>query len=349
MENKIVQQRLLFLVFILFGYFANANTTFDCEGELDIVSKLGFKPSSEQGQMTFKIPSFKLSSNVLLDTYRQIYFQLQVKEVTNQDGKIQRTPELKQIYYEWRSQDDEWLFRYGLIKMAYLEQSENFYDLDVVEQFQSLLQRYNYLPSSDLGFELHYVPVEKIDFIFGFVNGEEGVKAEEGPQKDTYIGVAYDDSVLHSSLFIYRGNYDEFERQFQSKNREVLRVAYKNSFFSTGLEYFQAEESATGSTLYKRAEGWDGSRYVETMAKSFGASGWLSIHFHPEFEVFVRKDFVDPMQESSGNEINSNSIAIVLKDQLRTLILGYSLNQYGEFHSKMSNIEFGFLGLRQIF
>lgn len=319
------------------------------EGEIDIITRLGSKPTSERGQIAFSVPSLKLAGEYLLDRQNSVFFQVQMAKTRSRDSKKQQL-DLTRAFYEWSAEDDSWIVRYGLIKSTYLDISEDLVDYDLISEYKTFANRYNYLPSADLGLEIHYVVNPYLDFSLGVFNGEENTQKEDGGQKDIYLTIAYDDPSFHLSALAIRGGYDEYEKPFNVKERNLARIAWKGSLFELGLEGLSAKELSNATVDYKRAETWDGGLYPEVVVQGQGASAWILMKVDAELEFLARKDFLDPYLEVAEDEIESENIAMILKYNFRYIILGYTKTYYRELHSSQSQErEFGFFGLRQIF
>lgn len=319
------------------------------EGEIDIITKIGSKPTSERGQVAFSIPSFKLSADYLIEENKSVYFQLQMAENRNKDTKKQQV-ELSQAYYEFISDDESWIIRYGLVRSAYLNDNDWVLDYDLVSDFRPLAYRYNYLPSSDLGLETRYLFSTYFDVSLGVFNGEENTGKEDGAQKDVYIGLNYDDSDFHVALLTIRGAYDEYEKPFNDKERNLARLVWKGSLFHLGFEGMTSKELSNATVAYKRAENWDGSLIPEVVVQGEALSGWILFKADEELEILFRKDYLDPYKEVKLNEIESENIALILKSGLRSILIGYTKTFYKELHSSQAQErEYSLIGLRQIF
>lgn len=321
----------------------------DVEGEVDIVTKIGSKPTAERGQVAFSMPSLKLAGDYLIEKNKSVYFQVQMSENRDKESKKLQV-ELSRAYYQQISDDDSWFVRYGLIKNAYLDDSERLLDYDVIPEFRAFAYRYNYLPIADMGLEVRYVPSSYFDISVGVFNGEENTAKEDGVNKDLYVGLNYDDPNFHFAFLAIRGDYDEYEKPFNVKERNFARIAWKGSVVEVGMEGLTSNEVSNATVAYKRAEGWDGSAYPEMMVKAEGLSGWLLFKVDAELELLARKDYLDPYKEVKLDEIESENLALILKDKWRSLILGYTKTVYKDVHSTQSaEKEYGFIGLRQIF
>ena len=335
------------LVFLI-PYLSRAEG-WQTEGEIDVLTKVGSKPTSERGQVSFSVPSLKLATEFQLDSNASVYFQGQLAESRGKDTKKQQF-DLVRAFYEWGSDDDTWLVRYGLIKSTYLDTNENLLDYDLVPEFKAFANRYNYLPDADIGFEIHYVVSSYLDFSLGVFNGEENTQKEAGPEKDIYLTVVYDDSSFHFSALSIRGAYDEYEKPFNVKERDLARIVWKASYVDIGFEALKSKELSMAAVAYKRGESWDGSLYPETVVKAQGFSGWLLLKVDSELQFLLRKDYLDPYTEVKEDEIESENVALILKDNLRSLLIGYTKTDYKERHSTQSpEREYAFVGLRQIF
>jgi hypothetical protein len=258
--------------------------------------------------------------------------------------------ELSQAYYEYLSEDDSWIFRYGLVKSAYLNDNDLLLDYDLVPEFKAFASRYNYLPEADIGLEIRYVFNPYLDFSLGAFNGEENTAKEDGNQKDLYVGLNYDDSSFHLAFLAIRGAYDEYEKPLNEKVRNLARIVWKGSVLELGAEGLTSKELSNATVAYKRAESWDGSLIPEVMVEGEGASGWILFKIDAELQILARKDFMDPYKAVKLDEIESENIALILKDKLRSLIFGYTKTLYKDLHSAQSpEKEYGFIGLRQVF
>lgn len=338
---------LLLLPFVVQAQLKAEN--WQVEGEIDVLTRLGSKPTSERGQVAFSVPSLKLAGDYLIEKNNSVYFQVQMAE--NRDTNTKKFQvELSRAYYQYLSDDDSWIIRYGLIKNAYLDDNELLLDYDVVPEFRGFAYRYNYLPAADVGLEVRYVPSQYLDFSLGIYNGEENTTKEDGMYKDVYIGINYDDSSFHMALLAIRGDYDEYEKPFNVKERNLARVAWKGRLVELGVEGLTSNEVSNATVAYNRAEGWDGTSYPERMVEGQGLSGWLLFKVNSELEFLARKDYLDPYKDIKSNEIESENLAVIIKDKMRSLIFGYTKTVYQEMHSARSpEKEFGFVGLRQIF
>tara|TARA_B110001454_G_scaffold171291_1_gene162065 strand:- start:95829 stop:96872 length:1044 start_codon:yes stop_codon:yes gene_type:complete len=343
---------LSFAVLLMLPFVVNAQMkaeNWQVEGEVDVLTRLGSQPTSERGQVAFSLPSLKLAADYLIEKNNSVYFQVQMAENRNKDTKKFQT-ELARAYFQHISESDSWIVRYGLIKNAYLDDNELLLDYDVVPEFRAFAYRYNYLPSADIGLEIRYVTSPYLDFSVGVYNGEENTTKEDGMQKDTYIGINYDDSSFHFAALAIRGAYDEYESPFNVKERNLVRIAWKGNLVELGLEGLTSKELSNATVAYGRAEGWDGSAYPETMVQAEGASAWLLFKVDSELQFLARKDYLDPYKDVKLDEIESENIAMIVKDNMRSCILGYTKTVYKDLHSTKSNEkEFGFFGLRQIF
>lgn len=323
--------------------------SWEVEGEVDIVTSVGSKPTSERGQVSFLMPSFTLGGQYWIEEKKSVYFQVQMAENRNTDTKKQQL-ELARAFYQYVSPDSDWIFRYGLIKNAYLEDSELLLDYDLVPEFRSLAYRYNYLPKSDMGMEVRYLHNPYLDFTLGIYNGEENRANEGGAQKDVYLGVNYDDPSFHLSALVIRGDYDEYEKPFNMKERVLVRVVWKGSWLNLGLEGMTAKELSNAMVAYKRADGWDGSAIPEVVVSGQGGSAWVVFKLAEDVELLARKDFLDPYKSAKHDELESENLALIWKEGFRSLILGYAKTSYKDLHSiKSPEKEFGFIGLRQLF
>lgn len=337
------------LVLLLFISFASKAEKLVTEGEIDILSKIGSKPTSERGQVGFSLPSLKLSAEYSVDKNSSIFFQFQLAETRDKDSKKQQL-DLTRAFYDWVSDSETWIIRYGLIKSAYLDKSEELVDYDLVPELKAFSNRYNYLSSADLGFELHYVQSKYLDFSIGVFNGEENNQKEDGAQKDLYLTAIYDDSDFHFSFLSIRGAYDEYEKPFNNKERDLARLVWKGSLLELGFEALRSKELSNATVAYKRAESWDGTAYPEIVVPGEGASGWLLLKIDSDLEFLARKDYLDPFKDVKEDEIDSENIAMILKDKWRSVMLGYTKTTYKTKHSNQAKErEYAFLGLRQIF
>lgn len=319
------------------------------EGEIDVLTRLGAQPTSERGQVAFSVPSLKLAADYLIEKRNSVYFQVQMSENRNKDTKKFLT-ELSRGYFQHLTDDDSWIIRYGLIKNAYLDDSELLLDYDVVPEFRAFAYRYNYLPAADLGLEVRYVPSSYFDISLGVFNGEENTNKEDGMNKDVYVGLNYDDSSFHFALLAIRGAYDEYEDPLNVKERSLARIAWKSTHVELGIEGLTSKELSNATVAYNRAEGWDGSAYPEVLVHGEGVSGWLLFKIDEELQFLARKDYLDPYKAVKLDEIESENLAMILKSKLRSLIFGYTKTVYKDLHStKSPEKEFGFIGLRQIF
>lgn len=346
--GKIISFAFLFVL----PFVANAQTeakNWDIEGEVDIVTKIGSKPTSERGQVAFTIPSLKLAADYLIEKNQSVYFQVQLSENRDKETKKLQT-ELSRAYYQYLTEDDSWIIRYGLIKNAYLDDNERLLDYDVVPEFRAFAYRYNYLPVADMGLEVRYVPSSYFDVSVGVFNGEENTSKEDGVNKDLYVGLNYDDSSFHFAFLAIRGDYDEYEKPFNVKQRNLARIAWKGSLVEVGMEGLTSTEVSNATVAYKRAEGWDGSAYPEMLVQAEGLSSWLLFKVDDKLAILARKDYLDPYSEVKMDEIESENLAIILKEKWRSLILGYTKTAYKDRHSTQSaEKEYAFVGLRQIF
>lgn len=319
------------------------------EGEIDIITKVGSKPTAERGQVSFSLPSLKLAGEYSMNQRTSIFFQVQLAETRSVDSKKQQL-DLVRAFYEWLSEDDSWIVRYGLIKNAYLDVSEDLLDYDLVPEFKTFSNRYRYLPSADLGMEIHYVATSDLEFSLGVFNGEENTQKEAGAQKDLYLSLIYDSSDFHFSILGVRGAYDEYEKPFNVKERDLASLVWKGTFVNVGVEGLRSKELSNATVAYKRAESWDGSLYPEVVAQGEGLSGWFLFKIDSELEFLYRKDYLDPYKDIKRDEINSENVALIVKDKLRSILVGYVKTVYSDLHSTQSpEKEFGFIGLRQIF
>jgi hypothetical protein len=341
---------LAFLLILPFVAHAQIKSeSWDVEGEVDVLTRIGSQPSSERGQVAFSVPSLKLSLDYLIEKNNSVYFQVQMAENRNKDSKKFLT-ELSRAYYQHLSDDDSWIFRYGLIKSDYLEDSELLLDYDLVPEFRAFANRYNYLPGADVGLEIRYVTSPYLDFSLGVFNGEENTTNEDGMHKDTYIGINYDDSSFHLALLAIRGAYDEYESPFNTKERNLVRVVWKGDLVELGVEGLTSKELSNATHAYGRAEGWDGTAYPETMVQAEGASVWLLFKIDSELQFLARKDYLDPYKDVKLDEIESENLGMIVKDKFRSWVFGYTKTVYKDLHStKSPEKEFGFIGLRQIF
>ncbi|MBL7542889.1 MAG: hypothetical protein JNL11_03690 [Bdellovibrionaceae bacterium] len=319
------------------------------EGEVDILTGVGSKPTSEQGQIAFSLPSLKFAADYEADQNNSVFFQFQMAEA--RDGATKRSSlQLTRAFYQFLSDDASWIIRYGLVRSAYLEDSERLLDYDVVPEFRAFAYRYNYLPYSDMGVEVRYVFNPYLDISLGFFNGEENNAKEEGTQKDLYAGLNYDDSSFHFALLAIRGAYDEYEKPLNMKERNLVRIAWKTDWLQLGLEGMTSKELSNATVAYKRAENWDGSMIPEVVVEGQGGCGWLLLSPDVNIDFLLRKDVWDPHKQGESDEIASENMAMIIKDKMRSWVLGYSKTTYKENHSTQSpEREFGFLGLRQIF
>ncbi len=333
---------------VLIPYLVRAEG-WQTEGEIDLLAKVGSKPTSERGQVSFSVPSLKLSADYQMDPNASVYFQGQLADTRSKDSKKQQF-DLVRAFYEWGSDDETWVVRYGLIKSTYLDTNENLLDYDLVPEFKAFANRYNYLPDADIGLEIHYVVSSYLDFSLGVFNGEENTQKEAGPEKDIYLTVVYDDSSFHFSALSIRGAYDEYEKPFNVKERDLARIVWKTSFVDIGFEALKSKELSNATVAYKRAESWDGSAYPEIVVLGQGLSGWLLLKVDSEMQFLLRKDYLDPYTDVKQDEIESINAVMILKDNLRSLLVGYTKTEYKELHSKQSpEREYAFIGLRQIF
>lgn len=319
------------------------------EGEVDILTTVGSKPTSERGQVGFSVPSFKLSGEYLIEKNKTVFFEVQMAE--HRDATTQKQQlELARALYQNVSDDGAWIFRYGLLRNAYLDDAILLLDYDIVPEFRGLAYRFNYLPETDLGAEVRYVPNRYLYFSLGLFNGEENTTKEGGADKDTYIGLNYHDSSFHLALLAIRGGYDEYEKPFNVKERNLARIAWRGQWLDLGFEGMTAKELSNAVIAYKRADGWDGSAFPEVVVNGTGVSGWLLLKFSEEAELLLRKDYLDPYKDQKKDEIDSENIGLILKDGYRSVIIGYTKTQYKELHSLTSpEKEYGFVGLRQLF
>lgn len=338
---------LLILPFV--GKAQIKSENWEVEGEVDVLTRIGSQPSSERGQVAFSVPSLKLSADYLIEKNNSVYFQVQMAENRNKDTKKFQT-ELGRAYYQHLSDDDSWIFRYGLIKNAYLDDNELLLDSDLVPEFREFAYRYNYLPSADVGVEIRYVTSPYLDFSLSIYNGEENTTKEDGMHKDVYVGINYDDSSFHLALLAIRGAYDEYESPLNVKERNLARIVWKGSFLELGVEGLTSKELSNATQAYNRAEGWDGTAYSETMVQAEGVSTWLLFKIDSELQFLARKDYLDPYKEVKLDEIESENLALIVKDKFKSWVFGYTKTVYKELHStKSPEKEYGFLGLRQIF
>ncbi len=338
---------LLILPFVVQAQMKSEN--WEIEGEVDVLTRIGSQPSSERGQVAFSVPSLKLSGDYLIEKNNSVYFQVQMAENRSKDTKKFQT-ELSRAYYQHLSGDDSWIFRYGLIKSDYLEDNELLLDYDVVPEFRAFANRYNYLPSADVGLEIRYVTSPYLDFSLGVFNGEENTAKEDGMHKDVYVGINYDDSSFHLALLAIRGSYDEYESPLNTKERNLARIVWKGGLVELGVEGLTSKELGNATQAYGRAEGWDGTAYPETVVLAEGASAWLLFKIDSEMQFLARKDYLDPYKEVKLDEIESENLAMIVKDKFRSWVLGYTKTVYKDLHStKSPEKEFGFVGLRQIF
>lgn len=342
-------RKLILIAVVIFaspGLFAEKWQT---EGEIDILTRVGSKPTSEQGQVGFSVPSLKLAAEYLVDTQSSVFFQVQLAQTRSTVSKKQQL-DLTRAFYEWLSESDTWIIRYGLVRSVYVDQSEDLLDYDLVPEYKALARRFNYLPNSDLGLEIQYVPTSSIDISIGVFNGEENTQNEDGAHKDLYLTLLYDDSNFHFSVLGVRGAYDEYEKPFNIKERDMARAVWKGSWLELGVEGMQSKELSNATVAYGRAESWDGSLYPEVIVAGEGASAWVLLKIDSGMEFLARQDYLDPYKEILEDEIESESYAMILKDKGYSLVIGYSKTKYRELHSTLSpEKEFGFVGLRQIF
>lgn len=338
---------LLILPFVVKAQMKAENL--QMEGEVDVLTRFGSQPSSERGQVAFSVPSLKLAADYLVDKNNSVYFQVQMAETRYKESKKFQT-ELSRAYFQHVSEDDSWIIRYGLIKNAYLDDNELLLDYDVVPEFRAFAYRYNYLPAADVGLEIRYVTSSYLDFSVGVYNGEENTAKEDGMHKDAYVGINYDDSSFHFALLAIRGAYDEYESPFNVKERNLARIVWKGSVVELGLEGLTSKELSNATQAYNRAEGWDGSAYPEVIVQGEGASAWLLFKVDSEMQFLARKDYLDPYKDVKLHEIESENVALIIKDNLRSWVFGYTKTVYKDLHStKSPEKEFGFVGLRQIF
>ncbi len=347
-DTNLFSTLLLLFVFVLVPLESDAQEL-RTEGEIDIVTRLGAKPTSERGQVGFSVPSLKLAADYDMDQNSSIYFQVQLAEIRSKDSKKQQL-DLARAFYEWASGDESWVVRYGLIKNAYLDSNEYLLDYDVVPEFREFAYKYNYLPSADLGLEIHYYQNKYLDFSLGVFNGEENMQKEDGAQKDIFATVIYDDPNFHFSILGIRGAYDEYEKPYNNKERDLARLAWKGSWLEVGVEAMRSKELSNATVAYKRADGWDGAAYPELVVSGEGGSAWILLKFDTDLEFLARKDYLDPYKDVKDDEIYSENLALIIKNKLRSLMVGYSKTVLGSRHSNLAKErEFGFVGLRQIF
>lgn len=342
--------KLLFLTFILFfnGLIADASE-FNWGGEFNIFTKATSKPTSKRGQVSFLLPSTLLNVDAQVDDKNSVFLEFQLS--ANRDNLNRKfQTELTKLFYQWISDDEDFFLRYGLLRNYISENETELYDLDFFDELKTVSRRFNYLPNSDLGMEVHYLLSNYLSFGLGVADGEENRKDEDGTQKDTYVMLDYSDADFNFGVMYLKGAYDEYEKPFNDKERTIVKISWNFGLIKIGAEGIATKDAATGISDYKRADGWDSTQFPEQIISGQGYSAWLKLGIDDEDALILKGDYLDPNKNQKDDEINSHQVVLDLKRKKRHFVMGYTFTAYGEKHSNYSpEKEFGFIGLRQIF
>lgn len=341
--------------FLFFGFIFVFNSLtiqaaqFDWGGEFNLFTKVTSKPTSKRGQVSFILPSTLLNVDAQADEKNSVFLELQLS--ANRDNLNRKfQTELTKLFYQWVSEENDFFIRYGLFRNFISENETEFYDFDFFDELKTVSRRFNYLPNSDLGLEVHYLFSSYLSVGMGVANGEENRKEEDGTQKDAYVVMDYADEDFNFGVMYLKGAYDEYEKPFNEKERSILKISWNFGLIKIGAEGLVAKDAATGISDYKRADGWDSTQFPEQVIQGQGYSVWLRLGVNEEDALVLKGDYFDPNKEQKDDEINSHQVLLDLKRKQRHLFFGYTFTSYGEKHSNYSpEKEFGFVGIRQIF
>ena len=307
--------------------------------ELAAFLKIGSLPTSQKGQLSFEDPFVRATFEVENNDNQSLIFILKGSDSRDAISKKFQVESEKLAASIKLLEEQELEIQMGLIGNPWNEASEEIWDFSFwTYRSRPLLERYKYLPTSDLGLNINWQFSTPVGLNFSVTNGEASQQAESGPRKE--VQIIFNGDVFWGgwALGYVRGAYDDFDSTVNLQERTLLRATFDWSPFVLSLEAFRSKDVSGAFAIYRIAENVDLSALTSVQSiQGEGGSVILLYEINEKWSAKLREDYVQPAKDLADVDIHAHMIGVSRQISTQFSIAGlYSRTDLGERHSLMS-------------
>lgn len=325
----------MFLSVVVYGQ----DYQFRSQVEFAAFLKVSSLPTSQKGQVSFEDPYVRAAFEV--ENFDNQSLLLALRAADNRDATSKKFQlESEKLVGQVKLLDDESLvIQMGLIGNPWNESSKKIWDYSFWGyRSRSLLERYKYIPTADLGLNVDWEFSDPVGLSFSVSNGEANQQSEAGPRKAVQLILWGQAEWGTCGLGYVRGAYDDFDSTVNLQERTLLRTTFSFSSTTLSLEAFRSKDVSGVFSTYRIAENVDLSSLTSVQSiQGEGGSLVLVFKINEKWTGRLREDYVQPTRDIPDKDIHAHMIGLSrqVTDQLSLAGL-YSRTDLGENHSLTS-------------
>lgn len=314
--------------------------SWDLSGQVVMESRVYQKPSSMNGTSLFQIPWMTLDARFVSRDGGELFLEflgISPPPVGQNDFVLRQAS----FYYPAVLGDSVDL-RAGLLASELSQRLKNYWPIyRLSNDLDFALQKYNYQPYSDYGFELFGSFSQNWTWGLQVTNGEGRGVPEKGPQKDLQIFLAGEWGEERSFLVYLqgrRGGYENIPLEQAAKERLALGLWTQNpTGISAGLEGYMTKDPADAVNGII-AEQIDLTALGGQVIQGKGASVHLRYAWEDAqeriWQFFVKSDYLRPVAGDSERDVQGNNFGILYSPRVNVQWALYSSHVFtGQLHN----------------
>ena len=307
--------------------------------ELAAFLKVGSLPTSQKGQVSFEDPFVRAAFEV--DNYDNQSLIFAIRGSDNRDATSKKFQlEGEKLAADMKFfEEDQLEIQMGLVGNPWNEFSEEIWDYSFWGyRSRPLLERYKYLPTSDLGLNLNWQFSAPVELHFSVTNGEAAQQVETGPRKEVQLIFSGEAAWASWALGYVRGAYDDFDSTVNLQERTMVRTTFDLTPVIISIEAFRSKDVSGVFSIYRIAENLDLSS-LTTVQSIQGEGGSLVLNYEisEKWTAKLREDYVQPVKTIADKDIHAHIVGLSRQISNQFSVAGlYSRTDLGESHSLTS-------------
>ncbi len=286
-------------------------SNFESDLEVGMIMNVISQPTPMRGATAFEIPTVKAKFELTQAEGNSFHFTFTGTDNRDSNSKkFQLEAEKASVVLKSYFPSTFWL-ELGLIENPWNEVSEELWDFQFWGPSSNpALNRYKYLPTSEMGFNAHWNLSERFGTTLSVMNGESSLENEQGPKKDAQIIVWYEDETWQTSFGYLRGSYETDEPAISEKERQLFRLAYIWEPLRIAVELYKTRDPSRAITSLGLAEGLNLNSYVNQSIEGQGGSLTLHWRLSEVYTLRLREDQLNPALKFDDVAVISHIAAI---------------------------------------
>lgn len=299
------------------GRAAVLEGSWDLSGQVVMESRIYQKPSSLNGTSLFQIPWMTLEAHFVSRDSGELFLEfLGISPPPTGTNEFQ----LRQASFFLPGILGEQVdLRAGLLSSELSQKLKGYWPYNrLSNELDFALQRWNYQPFSDYGFEVFANGASGFSWGFQATNGEGRGMPEKGPQKDLQVWIAAEGGQERNYLIFFQarhGAYENIPAPQATKDRVLLGVwTQKSEGWNAGLEAFMTWDpvDAINGLVAEQIDLTDlGGQRVRGQGASFNFRYAFLDSRSNLWQAFVKSDVLRPVAEDRERDLQGLNFGLL--------------------------------------